>query len=203
MDDSLLIRPLTETDPDRISAAFSAQGWDRPAVLYRRYLQEQADGTRAVLVAGFGPEFAGYVTLAWASNYPPFQSRNIPEIADLNVLKLYRRRGIGSALLAAAEKLAGKRSPLVGLGVGLTADYGAAQRLYVKHGYIPDGHGIWQNGRFVAHGDQLQVGDDLALYLTKDIGTPGADEGSAALTAAKDPQFQTKLNEMQEILENL
>jgi len=203
MSENLLIRPLTEDDPECISAAFAGQGWDKPVAQYQRYLQEQTDGARAVFVAECGGDLAGYVTLVWVSNYPPFRSRNIPEIVDLNVLKIYQRRRIASALLEVVEKLAGKRSAVVGIGVGLTAAYGPAQRLYVKHGYVPDGHGVFQNGRFPAHGDQIQVDDDLALYLTRDLTPPRAEESSAAVTAANDPQFQKKLKEMQEILENL
>ncbi len=45
-----------------------------------------------------------------------------------------RCRGIGSELLKIAEKAAAKKSNIVGLRVGLYADYGAAQKLYVKKG---------------------------------------------------------------------
>ena len=34
-----------------------------------------------------------------------------------------------------------QRSDHAGIGFGLYADYGAAQRLYIKRGYIPDGRG--------------------------------------------------------------
>jgi GNAT superfamily N-acetyltransferase len=203
MPENLLIRPLTGSDCERISAAFTAQGWDKPAAQFHRYLQEQSDGARAVFVAVSDGQFSGYVTLMWVSSYPPFRSRNIPEIVDLNVLKLFQRRGIGSALLDAAEKRAAGRSSVVGIGVGLTADYGPAQRLYVKRGYVPDGHGAFQDKRYIAQGDHVKVDDDLALYLTKNLAPPGADESSASVAAANDPQFQKKLKEMQEILENL
>lgn len=167
--ENLLIRPLTEDDPERISAAFAAQGWDKPAALYQRYLQEQTDGARVVFVAECDGDFAGYVTLVWLSDYLAFIQRNIPEIVDLNMLKRYQRRGIASALLEAAEKRASERSLDVGLGVGLTSDYGAAQRLYVRRGYVPDASGAWSHGKVLQIGDQIQVDHDLALYLTKTI----------------------------------
>ncbi len=200
---NLLIRALTQDDPELLAAAFARQGWDKPAAQYQRYLSEQNDGTRSVFVARCDGELAGYVTLVWVSNYPHFQARHIPEIVDLNVLKLFQRRGIGSALLQAAENMAARRSALVGLGVGLSSDYGPAQRLYVQRGYVPDGHGAFQNGRFPANGDEVRMGDDLALYLTRDLSTPGADETQALVSGAEDPQFHRKLREMQEILENL
>ncbi len=203
MPENLLIRPLTENDPEPISAAFAAQGWDKPATLYRRYLQEQSDGLRAVFVAECEGEFAGYVTLVWLSDYPVFRQRNIPEIVDLNVLKRYQRRRIASALLDAAEKRAGERSLVVGLGVGLTGDYGAAQRLYVRRGYVPDGSGAWSGGKALQIGDQLQVDHDLTLYLMRPLAPESPARDQAVETAASDPQFQKKLKEMQEILENL
>lgn len=38
-------------------------------------------------------------------------------------------------------------SSTICLGVGLHYGYGAAQRMYVKRGYIPDGSGVWFNGK--------------------------------------------------------
>ena len=201
--ENLLIRPITEDDPERISAAFAAQGWDKPAALYHRYLQEQSDGARAVFVAEYEGNFAGYVTLVWLSDYPAFRQRNIPEIVDLNVLKMYQRRGIASALLEAAEKRAGERSLVVGLGVGLSSDYGPAQRLYVRRGYVPDGSGAWSRGKALQRGDQVRVDDDLELYLTRPLSPESPARDPAVETAASDPQFRKKLKEMQETLENL
>ncbi|MGC1376751.1 MAG: GNAT family N-acetyltransferase [Anaerolineales bacterium] len=203
MSDNLLICPLAETDPERISAAFAAQGWDKPAALYRRYLKEQSDGLRAVFVAEYDGDFAGYVTLVWLSDYPAFRQRNIPEIVDLNVLKLYQRRRIASALLDASEKRAAERSLVVGLGVGLTGDYGPAQRLYIRRGYVPDGSGAWSRGKALQRGDQVPVDDDLVLYLTRPLSPESPARDQTVEAAASDPQFQKKLKEMQEILENL
>jgi len=68
-----------------------------------------------------------------------------------------------------AEEFAARNSKIVGIGVGLDADYGAAQRLYVLRGFISDGRGIvWQN-RFPKYGEQVTVDDDLNLYFTKDL----------------------------------
>ena len=45
-----------------------------------------------------------------------------------------------------------RRSGVVGIGVGLHPGYNAAQRLYVKRGYIPDARGITYRNRFVEAG---------------------------------------------------
>lgn len=166
---SIDIRAIDEHDSAVISQAFADQGWHKPVSQYQRYVRESRDGTRAVLIAERDGQFAGYLTIEWTSHYPPFQAEQIPEIVDFNVLQRFQRQGIGSALLDRAEQLIATRSAIAGIGVGLFADYGAAQRLYVKRGYVPDGRGIAQNGRHLRYGDRPMVDDDLALFLTKQL----------------------------------
>jgi GNAT superfamily N-acetyltransferase len=169
MPENLLIRPLAKDDPERICAAFTAQGWDKPAAQYVDYLQQSREGKRAVLLAESDGDFAGYVTLVWESEYPLFKQKNIPEIVDLNVLKIYQRHGVATALMDAVEKLASERSPVVGIGVGLTSEYGPAQRMYIKRRYIPDGSGAWSHSNPLRYGDQIKVDDGLVLYLTRSL----------------------------------
>lgn len=163
------IRPLRESDPAWIAAAFAAIGWSRPREHFERYLAEQEAGRRQVRIACAGDRLAGYVTLDREPAYPPFRAQGIPEIRDLNVLPAFRRRGIGSALLDAAESLAAERSRVVGIAVGLCPDYGPAQRLYVRRGYVPDGRGIAWRGRTVEYGEQVVVDDDLVLCFTREL----------------------------------
>jgi GNAT superfamily N-acetyltransferase len=170
MDDER-IRLLEAGDIPAIAAAFAALGWNKPAAQYEHYLAEQGRGERVVLVAVQEGAFAGYVTIVWHSGYPPFRDAAIPEIVDFNVLPHLRRRGIGSRLLDEAERLIAVRSPTAGIGVGLFADYGAAQRLYVRRGYLPDGRGLVARGRHVAEGETVVVDNDLALYFTKELGS--------------------------------
>jgi ribosomal protein S18 acetylase RimI-like enzyme len=103
----------------------------------------------------------------WRSGYAPFAAENIPEVADFNVLPEWRRRGFGKALMDDAERRIAEKSPVAGIGVGMTADYGAAQRLYVKRGYIPDGRGLTYDGNVLAHGESTLNDDSLVLYFTK------------------------------------
>jgi ribosomal protein S18 acetylase RimI-like enzyme len=165
----LTIRPLEPTDITPIAAAFAELGWDKPVSQYEKYLLEQETGQRVVLVAFLNGEFAGYVTVVWRSQYPAFAIQNIPEIVDFNVLPKFRRQGIGAALMDEAESRIAARSAVVGLGVGMTSDYGAAQRMYAKRGYIPDGHGLHSRGQPVQYGQSVPVDDDLVLYFTKSL----------------------------------
>ena len=168
----LSIRDLRESDIDAIVAAFAGLGWHKPARLYRHYLDQQAAGRRTTLVALADATFAGYLTIDWQSPYPPFQADAIPEIQDLNVLPQFRRRGIATRLLKRAEREVARRAAVVGIGVGLYADYGAAQRLYVRRGFVPDGRGISYQNQPVAPGQSVRVDDALVLYFTKQLRQP-------------------------------
>ncbi len=165
----LSISPLQSSDIAEMVAAFDALGWNKPAAQYERYVEEQASGARVVPVARWDGAFAGYVTVLWQSVYPPFAEAGIPEVNDFNVLPHLRRRRIGSALMDEAERLILERSPTIGIGVGLHHDYGAAQRLYVLRGYVPDARGITAHGRRVNWGDEAKIDDDLVLWLTRTV----------------------------------
>jgi ribosomal-protein-serine acetyltransferase len=161
---------LEENDFDEISSAFKMIGWNKPISIYENYFQEQSDGKRAVIIAKDNGKFCGYVTVKWKSDYNSFALHNIPEISDLNVLPDYRKQGIGTALINECEAMAKKRGYTnIGLGVGMTADYGNAQRLYIQLGYIPDGCGLHYQCHSLKYNDQVVVDDDLVMFLTKAI----------------------------------
>jgi len=165
----ITIRSLEKNDCEIITQAFNNQGWDKKVERYQEYLKEQTAGKRDVLIALVDGDFAGYLTIVWESYYPYFRENWIPEITDLNVLKKFQRMGIASSLMDIAEKIVSKKSKTIGIRVGLTADYGRAQRLYVKRGYIPDGNGISQNEKCLKWGKTVRVNDNLVLCLTKEL----------------------------------
>ncbi|WP_405061542.1 GNAT family N-acetyltransferase [Kribbella sp. NBC_01505] len=162
---NLAIRALQPEDPPVIAAAFEQLGWPKPVSQYDQYLKDQHEGTRDVLVAWIDDQYAGYVTIRWESPYEPFEG--IPEIQDFNVLPELRRQGIGTALMDAAEARVATRSTTVGIGVGLYPDYGNAQRMYVRRGYLPDGRGLIYDGRQVAPMETVRNDDSLTLMFTK------------------------------------
>jgi hypothetical protein len=67
-----------------------------------------------------------------------------------------------------AEKRMFARSQVAGLGVGLYADYGPAQRMYILRGYVPEGRGITSKEQTVLPGHEVFVDNDLLLYLIKE-----------------------------------
>ena len=167
--ETIQIRLLEESDPPSMSAAFTNMGWKKPEAQYQRYLQEQMAGTRTCFVATIDGQFGGYVTVNWRPTYTGFADLNIPEIQDLNVLTTYRRKGVASRLLDRAEEEAARRSGVVGIAVGLHPGYNAAQRLYPKRGYIPDGRGITYRDCFVEEGAIVMLDDDLVMHFTKQL----------------------------------
>ncbi|MEC0238451.1 GNAT family N-acetyltransferase [Paenibacillus dokdonensis] len=166
---NISIRKIAENDPKIISDAFKEQGWDKPITLYERYIGEQNNGERVTLIAEADGQFAGYVNVIWKSYYPAFREESIPEVNDFNVLLKYRRLGIGSKLMDRAEEIISERSSVAGIGVGVFSDYGNAQVLYVKRGYVPDGKGIHNGQCYVAYGENVVINDDIVLYLTKNL----------------------------------
>jgi GNAT superfamily N-acetyltransferase len=164
-----VIRLLESEDILEIATAFQHLGWNKPQSQYERYLTEQTLKIRHVYVAFVQGKFAGYLTICWKSTYEPFREKNIPEIVDFNVLPKFRRHGIGTKLMDRAESEIAKVSLIAGIGVGMDSDYGAAQRLYVFRGYIPDGRGLYYRDHYVKYGEEITVDDNLALYLTKEL----------------------------------
>ena len=160
-------KDLALEDIPMIVSAFAAMGWNKLAILFEHYCVEQNNGIRKVWVAFCDDEFVGYVTLKWISDYPPFKAEGIPEINDLNVLPKYRGRGIGAKLLDLAEIEAQTKSKMIGIGVGLYADYGRAQIMYVKRGYVPDGRGVTYYNQVLAPGESVTLDDDLVLWFVK------------------------------------
>jgi GNAT superfamily N-acetyltransferase len=161
------IAPLQLSEIAEVGAAHAVL--NKSVEQYQRYFEEQQAGRRLVLIARSGGAVAGYVTINWQPDYAPFRDAGVPEIQDFNVLPAFRRRAIGTKLMDEAERLILERSSVIGIGVGLHHDYGAAQRLYVMRGYVPDARGITAHSRRVNWGDEAKIDDDLVLWFTKTV----------------------------------
>ena len=164
------IEPLSYGSLTAIAHSDGGNGWKGDLGAWSKTLSEVAQGRRLVLVALAESEVLGYGSLLWQSSYPPFALAGTPEVHDLATARRHRRRGVATSLISALEHAAadGGRTS-VGLGVGLYADYGAAQRLYASLGYLPDGHGITCRYQPVDPGSLARVDDDLVLWLTKSL----------------------------------
>lgn len=68
-----------------------------------------------------------------------------------------------------AEATIRSQSPFVGIGVGLHPGYGAAQRMYVRRGYVPDGQPLTYHNEFVIEYQAVKLDDELILHLVKEL----------------------------------
>ena len=161
------MRSLVEADIDALADAFA--DWPKDRELFVRYAGLAASGDKDVVVATVDASIAGYLTIDWTSHYPAFAIARIPEVVDFNVIAPARRHGIGALLMDEAERRIAERSPIAGIGVGMYADYGSAQRMYVKRGYVPDGAGLVVDGIAPAPGSTIVLDDAPALMFTKPV----------------------------------
>ena len=80
-----------------------------------------------------------------------------------------KNKGMATALMDAAEAIAEKHGGKVYLEVCLNSEYGPAQRFYVKRGYVPDGKGVYYEGRVCGTDAPCKNDDELTLCLVKEL----------------------------------
>ena len=170
IDNELMIRNMEEADARIFTDEETKQGWHTDISKFLTRLKDQSEGICISLTAVYRGVPAGYVNIYITPSGGPFGGKGLPEIVDFGVLEKYRRRGIGSRLMDAAEQLAGQYADTVWLGVGLHSGYGSAQRMYVKRGYIPDGTGVWYRDKACAQYEtEIANDDDLVLFLSRNL----------------------------------
>jgi GNAT superfamily N-acetyltransferase len=164
------VRQATYENADWMQDSFDGlMGWKKPPGYFHNCCDLQAEGQLVLLVAADGDHYSGHVKVVWSPDYPYFRDNGIPEIQDLNVLPMYRRQRVATALVDTAENLIRQRSKIAGIGVGLYADYGPAQRMYVRRGYVPDGKGVTYRDAYVTPGASVPIDDDLVLFFVKEL----------------------------------
>jgi GNAT superfamily N-acetyltransferase len=171
------VRPCTGADLPPLLLALEAGGRPGDPEQLERYLAEQDAGLRVVLLGTLHDAPAGYLTLLWDAEYPPFRAAGVPEVQDLLVAAALRRRGVATALLDEAEAIAARRAPGIGLSVGVYEAYGPAQRLYARRGYLPDGRGATYRHRPLLGGEEVRVDDYLALHLIRPLRADADHDG--------------------------
>jgi GNAT superfamily N-acetyltransferase len=173
-DDGINIRPMSESDIAMI-AIDHCPPWStvqETKERWSKYYHEQQENIRTVGVIEQGQEILGYGSLFLKSSYPHFS--NVPEINDVWIYEEYRSRGLGTKLINWLEELAKKKGyKEIGIGFGLYADYGAAQKLYFRLGYAPDGHGVTYKYQPTIPGESYPLDDELILWLKKDLSIGG------------------------------
>lgn len=137
---------------------------------YERCLERQAAGDLDIVLAYLDTQAAGFCVLNYQPRYAYFKKCGLPEVQDLNVLRLHRRQGIGQKMIEFCEEYARCKGYVeMGIGVGLDSSFGAAQRLYVRLGYVPDGAGLTYDRKQVAVGEFRPIDENLCLMMTKKL----------------------------------
>lgn len=129
----LSIRPCLERDLMHLDETFPLlEG-------HRHRLDLQLAGEETYLLAWSEEALAGHVMIRWRGSrhqHVGRRQRGVPEISRLAVAPRFRRCGVGTGLLRAAEMHAALRGfNATGLAVGV--DNEPALRLYRKAGYVP------------------------------------------------------------------
>jgi ribosomal protein S18 acetylase RimI-like enzyme len=128
------------------------------------HFADHFEGQGATFLAKHNEQIAGYITVGMSWR------KKIPFIANIVVFEPYRRRGLGTRLMALAEAyIAENLGDQVVLWVPILGEFGAAQRLYAQRGYIPDGCGVDRDGVPVKWGEKHTFDDHLHLCLIKDL----------------------------------
>ncbi len=174
MDDhsKLILQTLREGDLAGIIKTFTFPWSSLRATQekWERYYAQKQTNIRTVCIAKIGDEFVGYGSLLNDTDYPDFKNLGIPEINDVWISEEYRGNGFGKKLVQHLETVALKQGhKQVGIGVGLYKDYGFAQKLYVRMGFIPDGNGATYKYQRVTPGESYPLDDDLVICLKKDL----------------------------------
>jgi GNAT superfamily N-acetyltransferase len=168
--DTLVIRPLQFHDLDPLITVYSFP-WSTPQATkekWKAYYQEQQENKRIVGILERDKKLLGYGSLLFQSKYPLFDK--IPEINDVWIHQAYRQQRLGTLLIKWLEELARHKGyKEVGIGVGLYADYGPAQRLYFQLGYRPDGKGLTYQYQTPTPGQAYPLDDELILWLKKTL----------------------------------
>jgi GNAT superfamily N-acetyltransferase len=168
-DGILFIEQMEYEHIEKIASAYGESVNSSFGQYITRCFSENQAAERVTFVAFLDNEVAGFVNIIFKSTYPYFLEKNIPEINDLRVISQYRKKGIGKGLIDKCEEYASSKYEYIGLGVGLYKDYGSAQKLYTKNGYIFDGNGLMYKNVEVKPGNNTFVDDDLLIYLYKRI----------------------------------
>ena len=168
-DGTLKIRSMNESDSKVLFDTYASYGWHPQLETYENYLKEQEAGERLVFIPEYRGQVAGICTLVIHPTEGPFAAKGWPEIVDLCVFFNTHNVGIGNKLLDVAEAEAAKYADHVFLAVGVHSGYGPAQRIYAKRGYVPDGTGVWYQGKQLDEYAPCVNDDDLLLFLSKKV----------------------------------
>lgn len=162
------VRAMGYEDIPFICAADGDESQENAAYL-KRQLDNQEKRECSAFLALCNGAAAGYVFLYYQCRWGGLGGHDIPGVVDLVVFEKYRRKKIATILMDIAEETARRYGDRVYLDVCLNSDYGPAQRLYAKRGYIPDGKGVYYEDKICGTDAVCRNNDELTLCLIKEL----------------------------------
>ncbi len=162
----MLIRECTADDVEPLEQ-LSPSGLNRE---HARRLERQTAGAETYLLAWYDEVLAGHGAVQWqgctdaevCATFP-----DCPEIYGLGVRPELRGRGIGTALIGAAEDRARQRR-LRWMSISINVDNAGAACLYKRLGYVArmQYRGAWS---YLDDAGIKHVADDPAIFMVKDL----------------------------------
>lgn len=168
MDNQIVIRKMTYEDIPLICKAENDESESNVAYL-RNHMENQENRKCSAFLALYDNQIAGHAFLYYECKWGGLQNLGLPSVVDLAVYEAYRRKGIATALMDYAEEEARGIHARIYLDVCLNSDYGPAQRFYIKRGYVPDGAGVYFEGKVLGLNAPCRNDDELTLCLVKEL----------------------------------
>ena len=135
-----------------------------------RFARHQ-QGLSTFLIA-FDNAPVGCAEILWSGCRAPEVTERCPELSGLTVAPDHQSRGIGTALLHAAESLVAARS-ITRLGLGVDDQNVRAAALYLRLGYCETGRHYLDRYAYLDDSGVTREAADPCRFLVKDIAIPG------------------------------
>jgi GNAT superfamily N-acetyltransferase len=169
---SLFIKPAEESQLDLLEEVFSPDNMTNPQ--YRRY-DVQKKGEGVYLIAWHNNTPIGHFLLRWSGP----QDAHVTQYVDVThsaflegglTIDHYRRRGVATAVIREAEKLAREKGCThIGLEVGST-DNPEARRLYERLGYMDWGYGEFLiSWEYIDKYGKKRTDSEIVIYMQKHL----------------------------------
>ena len=160
------VRAMCESDAAAFDYEYTLSGEVKSGETFNTLYARQRLKKANVYVAEFEGKLLGYVVVAYEYT---LSGEVLVHIEDIYVLPLFRKCGVGKSLLDYAEREIMRRYDKAHASIAVGAAYGAAQRLFIRNGYMPDGMGARFNGRILQDGAQATNTRGLCLKFSKEL----------------------------------
>lgn len=159
------VRPGQAGDLAELEQHIPSPGLNR---FHEARLARHQQGLSTFLVALVGDTLVGCAEILWAGCRAPEVAERCPELSGLTVGPGYQSRGIGTALLSAAEGFVATRG-ITRLGLGVDDQNVRAAALYLRLGYRETGQRYLDRYAYLDDSGVTREAADRCRFLVKDL----------------------------------